>query len=464
MERRHFLVSTIGALGASASVFADTPSDKLRVAVIGMGGRDPLNASGPQKLGRGGTHLSAWAEREGGGGRDRGSEVKNCEVSAICDIDDVQLAKGLKTLEGYKVKTPQTYKDIRKVIENKDIDVLSIATPNHWHTLMTIWGVQGGKDVYVEKPCSHNIFEARQIVAATRKYNRIVQQGSQIRSSKAVQEAMQKMKEGLIGDIYMSRGLCFKRRDDIKHAAVEPVPTGVDYDMWNGPAPVHPFTRNRFHYNWHWFWDTGNGDLGNQGIHQVDIARWGLDVKFPVKASAIGGHFMFDDDQETPNTLNCAWEFNEGGKRKLMEFEVRHWDTNGEATVAPGKAADTGGSGGDSIGALYYGSKGYLAVDSYSSYKSWLGKAQEPGPSGKEGGGHFANFADAVRKRDRNILNAEIEVGAASTILVHLANISYRVGRTINFDPATLTITGDAEAAKMMTRPYRKGFEVPAKV
>ena len=462
MERRHFLVSTIGALGASASVFADTPSDKLRVAVIGMGGKDPQKG-----LGRGGSHLSAWAERDASGPRDRGSEVKNCEVSAICDIDDAQLAKGLKVLEGYKVKTPQTYKDIRKVIENKDIDVLSIATPNHWHTLMTIWGVQGGKDVYVEKPCSHNIFEAKQIVAATRKYNRIVQQGSQIRSSKAVQEAMQKMKEGLIGDIYMSRGLCYKRRDDIKHAAVEPVPAGVDYDMWNGPAPVHPFTRNRFHYNWHWFWDTGNGDLGNQGIHQVDIARWGLDVKFPVKASAIGGHFMFDDDQETPNTLNCAWEFNEGGKRKMMEFEVRHWDSNGEVSVAPpkrGETADTGGSGGDSIGALYYGSKGYLAVDSYSSYKSWLGKAQEPGPSGKEGGGHFANFAEAVRKRDRSILNAEIEVGAASTILVHLANISYRVGRTINFDPATLTITGDAEAAKMMTRQYRKGFEVPSKV
>src|SRR5215469_10576905 len=343
MERRHFLVSTIGTLGASASVFADTPSDKLRVAVIGMGGKDPQKG-----LGRGGSHLSAWAERDASGPRDRGSEVKNCEVSAICDIDDAQIAKGLKALEGYKVQTPQTHKDIRKVIENKDIDVLSIATPNHWHTLMTIWGVQGGKDVYVEKPCSHNIFEAKQIVAATRKYNRIVQQGSQIRSSKAVQEAMQKMKEGLIGDIYMSRGLCYKRRDDIKHAAVEPVPAGVDYDMWNGPAPVHPFTRNRFHYNWHWFWDTGNGDLGNQGIHQVDIARWGLDVKFPVKASAIGGHFMFDDDQETPNTLNCAWEFNEGGKRKLMEFEVRHWDTNGEASVAPpkrGETADTGGSG-----------------------------------------------------------------------------------------------------------------------
>ncbi len=176
---------------------------------------------------------------------------------------------------------------------------------------------------------------------------------------------------------------------------------------------------------------------------------------------------MFDDDQETPNTLNFAYEFNEGGKRRMMEFEVRHWMSNGEATVAPpkrGEASETGGGGGDSIGALYYGSKGYLAVDSYSSYKSWLGKSQEPGPQGKAGGGHFANFAEAVRKRDRSILNAEIEEGAASTVLVHLANISYRVGRTVNFDPATMAITGDAEAAKLMTRQYRKGFEVPAKV
>ena len=454
MQRRHFLVSSIGALGASASVFADNPSNTLRVAVIGMGGRDPKKG-----LGRGGAHLSGWA-----GPR---KEVQDAEIVAICDIDDAQLAKGLKTLEGYNVKAPQTYKDIRKVIENKDIDVLSIATPNHWHTLMTIWGVQGGKDVYVEKPCSHNIFEAKQIVAAARKYNRIVQQGSQIRSSVAVQDAMKQMREGLLGDIYMSRGLCYKWRDTIGRAPVEPVPAGVDYDMWTGPSPVHQFTRNRFHYNWHWFWDTGNGDLGNQGIHQVDIARWGLGVKYPVKATAVGGHFMFDDDQETPNTLNCAWEFNEGGKRKMMEFEVRHWMTNGEATVAPvkrGETADTGGGGSDSIGALYYGSKGYLAVDSYSSYKSWLGRNQEPGPSGKQGGGHFANFAEAVRKRDRSILNAEIEEGAASTILVHLANISYRVGRTVNFDPAALTITGDPEAAKLMTRAYRKGFEVPAKV
>ena len=181
----------------------------------------------------------------------------------------------------------------------------------------------------------------------------------------------------------------------------------------------------------------------------MDIARWGLGVKFPVKASAIGGHFLFDDDQETPNTLNAAFEFEEGGKRKMLEFEVRGWMTNGESTT--------------SVGNLFYGSKGYLAVNG-EAYKTFLGKQQTPGPEGKGGGDHFLNFTDAVRSRKRESLNAEIEVGAASTVLVHLANISYRLGRTVNFDPKTMTITGDAEAAKMMTREYRKGFVVPDKV
>jgi predicted dehydrogenase len=237
---------------------------------------------------------------------------------------------------------------------------------------------------------------------------------------------------------------------------------------------VHQFTKNRFHYNWHWFWDTGNGDLGNQGIHQVDIARWGLGVRYPTKVSAIGGHFMFDDDQETPNTLNCAFEFNEGGKHKMMEFEVRHWYSNGEASVhdrprpprpgaSEGQAADSMPSL-NSIGNLFYGSKGYLAVDSYSSYKSWLGPREEPGPSNQKGGSHFENFFEAVRTRKREGLNAEIEEGAISTTLVHLANISYRLGRTLHFDAATYSVTGDPEANKMFTRAYRKPFVVPEKV
>jgi predicted dehydrogenase len=430
MDRRQFLMGTTAALGAASSVFG-RPSDKVRVACVGIGGR-------------GKDHLNGY------------SRLDNVEIAAICDIDDSHIANGLKQLEKLEKPKPQTYKDIRKLLEDKSIDAVSISTPNHWHTLIAIWACQAGKDVYVEKPCSHNIFEAKQIVAAARKYDRMVQQGSQIRSSKAVQEAVQKMRDGLIGDVYLARGLCYKSRDTIGHKPPEPVPEGVDYDLWTGPSPMHQFTRNRFHYTWHWFWDTGNGDLGNQGIHQVDIARWGLGVKYPAKVSAIGGHFMFDDDQETPNTLNCAYEFNENGKRKMMEFEVRHWYSNGEGTITE--------RGHNAIGDLFYGSKGYLNVDSYTSYKSWLGQAQEKGPEGREGGDHYLNFIEAVKSRKRESLNAEIEEGAASTVLVHLANISYRLGRTLHFDPVTMSCPGDSEANKMFTRNYRKPFVVPEKV
>jgi predicted dehydrogenase len=423
-------MSSAAAFGAASSVFG-SPSDTVRVACIGIGGR-------------GRDHIGGY------------SKLDNVEVAAICDIDDSHIANGLSQLDRLGKPKPQTYKDIRKLLENKDIDAISISSPNHWHTLMAIWGCQAGKDVYVEKPCSHNMFEAKQIVAAARKYNRMVQQGSQIRSSKAVQEAVQQMRDGLIGDVYLARGLCYKKRDTIGRKPVEPVPAGVDYDLWTGPSPMHQFTRNRFHYNWHWFWDTGNGDLGNQGIHQVDIARWGLGVKYPEKVSAIGGHFMFDDDQETPNTLNCAFEFNENGKRKMMEFEVRHWMTNGEATVHE--------RGNNAIGDLFYGSKGFLAVDSYTSYKTWLGQEQTAGPEKKEGGDHYLNFIEAVRSRKREDLHAEIEEGAASTVLVHLANISYRLGRTLHFDAASFSVKNDSEANKMFTRDYRKPFMVPEKV
>ena len=188
----------------------------------------------------------------------------------------------------------------------------------------------------------------------------------------------------------------------------------------------------------------------------MDIARWGLGVKYPVKASAIGGHFMFDDDQETPNTLNCAIEFDQGGKKRLLEFEVRHWMSNGEAKIED--------RGFNTIGNIFYGSKGYLAVDTYSSYKSWIGKTQQPGPGRNEGGDHFLNFVEAVRSRKRETLRAEIEEGAASTVLVHLGNISYRLGRTVYFDETTMTCKGDAEANKMLTRDYRKPYVVPEKV
>ena len=444
MNRRHFLIGSAGALGtlSAARLSGASPNDTIRVACVGLRSRGKAHLGGYPKL-------------------------PNVQIAAICDIDDSVLAGAAKDLAAKGLPEAKPYKDLRKLLEDKSIDVVSIATPNHHHTLQTIWAVQAGKDVYVEKPCSHNMFEAKQVVAAARKHDRIVQQGSQARSSEALQEAVKRMRDGELGDIYMARGLCFKWRDTIGKMADSAVPEGVDYDLWLGPAPKRAFSKNRFHYNWHWNWDYGNGDLGNQGIHEVDIARWGLGVKYPTKVTALGGHFMFDDDQETPNTLNAAYEFEEGGKKKMMVFEVRHWMSNNEAAISDfdgppaGLNAAPRKTGRNTIGNIFYGSKGYLAIDGYAKYQTWMGPGQEPGPSGNKGGDHFANFIDAVRSRKRESLNAEIEEGAISTTLVHLANISYRLGRSIKFDAASYSCPGDEEATRMFTRQYRAPFTVP---
>jgi predicted dehydrogenase len=426
------MMSSAAATAAQAVRAVASPNDTVRVAVIGCGGR-------------GSSHMSAW------------TAMPNVELAALVDVDDAHSERYIGTLQRQGKKPVPTFRDIRKVLDDKNIDAVSIASPNHWHTLQTIWACQAGKDVYVEKPCSHNVFESRQIIAAARKYNRMVQQGSQSRSSPALQEAVQKMKAGEFGEIYMARGLCFKARNTIGKTPVEPVPPGVDYDMWTGPAPLRPFTKNRFHYNWHWFWDTGNGDLGNQGIHEVDIARWGLGVTHPTKVTAIGGKFMFDDDQETPNTMTASYEFNVGGRSKMMTFEVRHWYSNHEAGIGGERAGNT-------IGNTFYGSEGYLVIDNYNKYYSFLGKEGRPGPARNERDNHFENFISAVRSRKREDLTAEIEEGALSCILVHLANISYRLGRTLNWDEKTWTVKGDPEATQMLTRAYRAPYVVPAKV
>jgi predicted dehydrogenase len=383
--------------------------------------------------------------------------MENVEIAALCDIDESVLQARKSELEKANGKAPAAYTDLRKLLEDKSIDAISIATPNHHHTLQTIWACQAGKDVYVEKPCSHDMFEAKQIAAAAVKYNRVVQHGTQQRSAIG-REAVRQMREGLIGDVYLARGLCFKWRDTIGRKPVAPVPSGVHYDLWLGPAPQHEFTANRFHYNWHWFWDYGNGDLGNQGVHQVDMARWGLGVKYPTKVSAIGGHFMFDDDQETPNTLTASFEFDHGGVKKMMTFEVRHWMTNHEAGIAEGDS--------NTVGTVFYGSKGYLTVWSEDSgkYTTFLGREQKRGPSGEDRGNHWANFIEVVRSRKHADLHAPIEEGAISTTLVHLANISYRLGRTLHFDAANYSCVGDAEANGMFRRSYRKPFVVPEKV
>jgi len=453
-NRREFLktsVKTVTGLAALSGItFLSRPervfgaNDRIRVAVCGLHGR-------------GKDHIGNF------------SRLPNVEVAALCDVDEAVLNKRRGEVGG----GAKTFVDIRKLLEDKSIDAISIATPNHWHSLMAIWACQAGKDVYVEKPCSHNFWEGRQLVRAASKYNRIVQHGTQLRSSPAIQEATAGLRDGgPIGNVYLARGLCFKRRDTIGHTATEPVPGGVDYDLWTGPAPLKPFARNRFHYNWHWIWDTGNGDLGNQGVHQVDVARWGLGLKFPTRISAIGGHFMFDDDQETPNTLNCAFEFDlPNGKRKMMEFEVRHWTTNSEGDIGRGNLVATKEKffgHHNAIGNIFYGSEGYLATgdEDYSSYEVW----DRDGHSRSHhhaSGDHFANFIECVRSRKKEDLKAPIEEGHISCAIVHLGNASYRLGRSLRFDPDTETVVGDDEANRLLRdqdRGYRSPFVVPEEV
>jgi predicted dehydrogenase len=457
IDRRRFLLGATSAFAPAMITrsFA-SPNDRIRVAVIGFHGQ-------------GGSHIRAIT----------GLKSQNIELAALCDVDESVIAKKMKELEKSDLR-PKTYTDIRKLLEDKSIDAVSIATPNHWHALATIWACQAGKDVYVEKPASHNVFEGRKMVEAAAKYKRIVQIGTQSRSSPALQEAVQKLREGVIGEVYMARGLCFKWRDTIGKKKDGPVPAGVHYDTWLGPAQVRPFNENRFHYNWHWNWEYGNGDNGNQGIHEWDIARWGLGVTVPTKAMSMGAHYMFDDDQQTPNTQVCTEEFEVNGKKKMLVFEVRHWISNHEGGIGEGRSSSDDGvpppagqtpplkrdreRGSNTIGNIFYGSEGYLVISGYHTYKTFLGKKQEPGPSRTGGGNHHANFYEAMRSRKKSDLNGPVEEGHYSAICMHLANISYRVGRAVSFDPKTEKIAGDPEASQMLTRAYRAPFVVPEKV
>jgi predicted dehydrogenase len=459
MNRRYFLMGTAAAAGALGPRGLASPNDTIRMGVVGL-------------RGRGGSHVRGWASQP------------NVEIVAMCDVDQAPLAARMKDLENFDKKAPATYTDVRKLLEDKSIDAVSIATPNHWHTLISVWACQAGKDVYVEKPCSHSVFESQQIVAAAKKYNRLVQQGNQLRSSPAVREGIQHLREGLIGDVYMARGVVFGSRPTIGKASVEAVPAGVDYDLWTGPAPKREFTKNRFHYNWHWFWDTGNGEIGNQGPHELDLCRWGLGVTYPTKVSAVGGKFMWDDDQETPNTLTATWEFENGGKKQMIVMDVRPWFSNDEAGIKgpmnfnsgeevmpsrlPGRSGAANGQsrGGPvrTFGNEFFGPKGYMVVTGYEKYKTFLGPNEEPGPHAQEEGNHWANFIGALRSRKESDLTSPITEGATSCILVHLANISYRLGRSLTFDAKTMSCVGDQEANRMFKRDYRKPFVVPEKV
>ncbi len=303
IERRTFLKQvTAASSGAIMSVpfiqnsVTNSPNETVNIAVIGI-------------RSRGKDHYRAL------------SKIPNVNIAAICDIDQRLLPEAVADIEKLTGKKPAIETEYRKILENKDIDAVSIATPNHWHALQAIWACQAGKDVYVEKPVSHTIEEGRKIVEAARKYNRVVQTGTQARSQTATINAMKFMKDGGLGNVYMARGLCLKPRGSIGHVKDSKIPDGVNWNTFLGPAPYRPFNENRFHYKWHWFWDTGCGDLGNQGIHQADIGRWALGKDtHPVKIQGTGNYFIWDSDQETPNMQQLQFEYADGS---ILQFEVR---------------------------------------------------------------------------------------------------------------------------------------------
>ncbi len=435
LGRRAFVTTSAGlGVGAGLSMrsHASPPlgaNDTIRVAVAGLHGRGRRLIDGFARL-------------------------PGVEVVALCDVDEEVLGQQATRLEESSKRKVDRHIDMREIFDRKDIDAVGFATPNHWHALGSIWACQSGKDVYVEKPCSHNVWEGRKLVEAARKYGRIVQHGTGIRSSEAAREAVEKLRQGVIGEVYMAKGLCYKWRDTIDRAPDESVPPGVHYDLWLGPAPLRPFSRNRFHYNWHWNWDYGNGDIGNQGAHQMDLARWGLGVGLPEKVHSAGGHFMFNDDQQTPNVQLATFEYPK--EKKLLVFEVRHWICNHEAGLGAGPDNE--------IGVLFFGADGVMVVG--TGYQTFLGKKREPGPSsvGSTEDRHFANFIEAVRRRKPELLTAEIVEGHLSAALCHLANISYRTGHSLRFDPTTEKFIGDPQADALLKRSYRPPFVIPEQV
>ncbi|HZP80853.1 MAG TPA: Gfo/Idh/MocA family oxidoreductase [Chthonomonadaceae bacterium] len=385
------------------------PNDRIHVACVGVHGR-------------GMSHVGAFAGRE------------DTEVVAICDVDESVIPKAQKAVTDRNRPTPKAVQDIRRLLEDTNIDVVSIATPNHWHALAAIWAMQAGKDVYVEKPVSHNVLEGRRMVEAARKYGRICQAGTQIRSSKGSREAIEYIHSGKIGKVFLARGLCYKPRGSIGKYPDSAVPPGVDYDLWLGPAPTRPFNRNRFHYNWHWNWDYGNGDLGNQGIHQMDVARWALNKHaLPQNVLGLGGRFGYVDDGETPNTELTFFDY---GDAQLI-FEVRGLNT-----------PDLKGA---KIGNIIYGTEGYVVFPGYDNAVV-LDNRDQVVAKFEGGGDHFGNFLDAVRSRRHTDLRGDIEEGHLSSALCHLGNISYRLGEMQPFNTKTGAFGDDKEAIETFAR------------
>lgn len=421
ITRRAFLKqSTLGAgiLSLPARSWARVvgANDDIRVAVIGFNGR-------------GADHISAW------------EKMKGVRLAALCDADSQVLGRQVSRAKD-QGRPVEGYTDIRELLANKDIDAISIATPNHWHATATVWGVQAGKDVYVEKPISHNIWEGEKMVAAQKLYGKIVQAGTQSRSSYGIKEAVEWVQAGNLGKILVSRGLCYKRRQSIgKTTGPQPVPASVDYDLWSGPAPLTPPRREKFHYDWHWFWDYGAGDLGNQAVHEVDVARWFLGESVPApRVMSIGGRLGYEDDAETPNTLIVFQDY----LRAPLIMEVRG---------LPEKAGskEMGAYKGGQIGVVVECEGGYVLVPDYNSATA-QDKDGKVIKTFKGSTNHFENFIQAVRSRKQNDLNAPIREGHLSTALCHTGNISFRLGKVQSPGAILEQINGDKEATATFQR------------
>jgi predicted dehydrogenase len=470
--RRRFLQSSVAFATAGFAISGTKSSGRI------LGANETIRAAVAGLNGRGSAHVSELAE------------VPDVQIVSLIDPDTRTYASRLAqaTVQGRSV--PAVVQDVRRVLDDNSIDVLTIATPNHWHALMTIWACQAGKDVYVEKPCSHEIHEGRVAVDAARKHGRIVQHGTQGRSSGRWARVAEIARSGKLGKLLVSRGLCYKPRPSIGIKPDEPAPSELDHNLWLGPAAETPFNPNHVHYNWHWFWNFGNGDIGNQGVHQMDVARWMIPgATWPTSVISLGGRFGYKDQGETPNTQITCMDF---GDTQLI-FEVRGL-----------KASEYHGQ---KVGNVLHFEEGIVTDDAFYPRGS-----DSPAPlptvevAGKPGKSHFENFIAAVRSRDPGELNAEIAEGHYSSGLCHLANISYRLGETLSpgarpsasqtgeklgealermekhlkdenqldqgqielrlgrhleFDPESESFPKDEEARKLLTRSYRSPFVLP---
>ena len=412
VNRRHFLNTTAGATAGLALTHqvraAQSANEKVVIGVMG--------------LSRGRSLAVSFAKQP------------NVEIKYVCDVDTERAESAVKLLAGAGNKSPQAIGDFRKILDDKSVDALVCAAPNHWHAPATILGVQAGKHVYVEKPCSHNAQEGEWMVAAARKHKRAVQMGSQRRSGAAIKEGIQMVREGAIGKVYLARAWYHNARGSIGAGKPAPVPDQLNYDLWQGPAPRTPYLDNRVHYNWHWFWHWGNGELGNNGIHSLDICRWGLGVDFPTRVTSSGGRYHHQDDQQTPDTHTVAFEF-PGGKQATWQ----------------GLSCNRNGSG----FVKFYGTKGCLEIID-NGYVQYDPKDKEIKRKTDSRGDieHIDNFLTAIRNDKPLELNSEIAKGHRSTMLCHLGNIAQRTGRSLSCNAKNGHILDDADAMKLWGRQY----------